>query len=86
MTANLLLSVFALLVALVTFATQALTPRERTPGSPPPPTVLRGVFGTVAFGVVPLLASLAFFGAWWMESGTANAQQAAAVHRPLSDG
>jgi hypothetical protein len=78
---NLAIGVCTLLVALGTFGFQFVPRPPREPGEPERPSVVRGPFGVFVLGVVPLLASVLFLGAAWMDSGSTPAPPAASGGR-----
>ncbi|MCB9682756.1 MAG: hypothetical protein H6733_14920 [Alphaproteobacteria bacterium] len=68
MSLNLVLGLFALVVGCVTLLVRFVLPAPSpSVHNPYPRLILSGWLPVLSFGVVPLLASAAFFGAWWME-------------------
>lgn len=70
MSTTLLLGIAALLLGLGTFVVRAVLRRDddRTSDTA---ALFAGPFAAFTFGLVPLLAAMFFFGAWWMESPAA---------------
>lgn len=83
MNAQLLLGIATMLIGLGTFVAQAVLRHDgRITGRGV--HLLSGPFATLTFGVVPLLAAMAFLGAWWMDDGGERAE--VAVQRPVGRG